>query len=618
MQIRIAQIKTQPAKGDLDANHSVLMTLLREIGGEKADVVVTPECFLDGYVATEPSVTPADLRRYAIDPSGSQYTRAVAGWARENKTWVIFACSRLIESGVCNSALVYDRTARLVGWYDKTHCQTHDGKFVPGKALSVFESDFGPFGVVICADRRWPETIRSLALQGARIVFNPTYGMHNDLNLAMMRTRSYESEVFIAFTHPQQALITDPYGEVAHNETSDAVRWTVCTVDLSAADRARSTPSAHLRDRRPELYVPFAPPRKTTLDKWKDRAAELRAALPVVLFGGPIPEPPRPAHRVVAEGEDAFCYLDARLEELKRLYPDETRKSYYPLYQFKHPRRAKWTTQIIEYAGWPGHPPVRAVLRIPCVTEPTAAVLCLHGHSKGLQFGCAEMNYLAEPLTDAGFVTLSPDAVPFGDRRLHARDEWEAQSAGNYFVDERVLASECWLLGQTLLGRQIWELMCAVDLICTLPQVDAQRIGSIGCSQGGVHTWWLAALDPRIAAAVASAGVSTYRDWIQQRAINALSSYLPGILKLADQDELVALIAPRPLLLCNCAKDIYFPLDGIESVVGFVGKVYEKLGASQNFRHDLDPSEHGFPEWQQKLALDWLQQHLRPRRSAKQ
>ena len=47
--------------------------------------------------------------------------------------------------------------------------------------------------------------MRTLALKGARIIFNPTYGMHDR---HMMQTRSYESEVVIAFCHPAQSLVT--------------------------------------------------------------------------------------------------------------------------------------------------------------------------------------------------------------------------------------------------------------------------------------------------------------------------------------------------------------------------------------------------------------------------
>ena len=129
----------------------------------------------------------------------------------------------------------------------------HDVKYVPGQSLPVFDSDFGPFGVMICADRRWPETVRTLALKGARVIFNPTYGFHNEMNRRMMQTRSYESEVFIAFTHPAQSLVTDPTGEIVLDETSDAVNFAIVDIDLAQVVEVRAGPSAHLRDRRPDL-----------------------------------------------------------------------------------------------------------------------------------------------------------------------------------------------------------------------------------------------------------------------------------------------------------------------------------------------------------------------------
>lgn len=252
--IHLAMIKTYPKKGDLAANHAVLMDILAEIAPHRPDVVITPECFLDGYVVTEPEVTAEDMRNYAVDLETSVYVRAAQDYASAHGCWLIYGVSRLASQGVYNSALIIDRSGTLRGVYDKTHIQTHDVKFQRGGALPVFASDFGAFGVMICADRRWPETTRTLALNGARIIFNPTYGMHDTRNQHMMETRSYESEVFIAFTHPGQSLVTGPRGEVICNNQSGDARWTLCTVDLAQVEAVRSTPSAHLRDRRSDLY----------------------------------------------------------------------------------------------------------------------------------------------------------------------------------------------------------------------------------------------------------------------------------------------------------------------------------------------------------------------------
>jgi len=252
--ILIAQIRIVPEKGNLEGNHEKLMSILSDLTKCDVDVVVTPECFLDGYVSTEDGMNSDNIRDYAIDPSDSPYVNSLSAWARQHSAWIVLGCSRLSPEGVYNTALLIDRKGNLIGSYDKTHCQTYDKKYVPGQKIAAFDSDFGPFGVMICADRRWPETVRSLALQGARVIFNPTYGMHNEHNLRMMQTRSYESEVFIAFTHPFQSLLTDPSGEIVCNDTREDAFFSLTKIDLSQVDEVRARDSAHLKDRRPELY----------------------------------------------------------------------------------------------------------------------------------------------------------------------------------------------------------------------------------------------------------------------------------------------------------------------------------------------------------------------------
>lgn len=65
----------------------------------------------------------------------------------------------------------------------------------------------------------------------------------------MMRTRSYENQCFIAFTHPGQSLVTDPDGKVLVNEESERPGVTISLIVLDEA-----TDDNHLHDRRPDLY----------------------------------------------------------------------------------------------------------------------------------------------------------------------------------------------------------------------------------------------------------------------------------------------------------------------------------------------------------------------------
>lgn len=250
--IRVAQIKVFPEKGKMATNHRKLMSILGDIEkAGKVDVVVTPEGFLDGYVSTESSVTKADMVNYAVNPATSEHTLEASAWAKRNKSWLIYGCTRRERDQVFNTALIYNRGGSLVGMYDKLHLQKHDLKYAPGQHLNVYESDFGILGVMICADRRWPETARTLTLRGARVIFNPTYGMRGDLNLCMMRTRSYENGVFIVFTHPGQSLITGPDGSIVCNDNDATKTHVVTEIDLS---QAPANQGGHIIDRRPDVY----------------------------------------------------------------------------------------------------------------------------------------------------------------------------------------------------------------------------------------------------------------------------------------------------------------------------------------------------------------------------
>ena len=72
--IRIAQVKVYPEKGKMKANHTSLMSVLKDIeNSHNVDVVVTPEGFLDGYVSTEKSVSKDDMVKYAINPLTSTF-----------------------------------------------------------------------------------------------------------------------------------------------------------------------------------------------------------------------------------------------------------------------------------------------------------------------------------------------------------------------------------------------------------------------------------------------------------------------------------------------------------------------------------------------------------------
>ena len=252
--LTVALMQTVPEKWALDANFRVFLELLDEAEG--ADIFITPECWLDGYAAPDKESTPEKLRAVAQDPGDSPYLRRVAEEARKRSMYICFGFSSLQDGKVYNAAGLWDREGQLVGIYHKTHIQTHDLQYSPGMDLPVWPSPWGPLGIMICADRRWPETARTLRLKGAKLILNPTYGMHHLKNEWWMRTRSYENQCFIAFTHPSVGFVVNPHGDVAERRR-EKPGVLLCEIDL-----AEAKDDNHIRDRRPELYEIIAAPKE--------------------------------------------------------------------------------------------------------------------------------------------------------------------------------------------------------------------------------------------------------------------------------------------------------------------------------------------------------------------
>lgn len=251
----VCLLKILPEKGDLPGNFEKLLTVLEDIKTPGIDLFITPECFLDGYVNTEKSIDRKNLSQYGIRDKNDPYLTRIADESRKRNSWFIFGCVHNTPDGPKNAAFIFNREGQVAGIYYKVHLQTHNKKFVPGADLPVFTADFGTFGVMICADRRWPETVRTLALKGAQIIFNPTYGMHDIKNECMMKTRSYESEIFICFCHPLESLITNPLGDVEAHLVSGRDGFLIHDIDLTDVTRARESESGHLKDRVPEIYA---------------------------------------------------------------------------------------------------------------------------------------------------------------------------------------------------------------------------------------------------------------------------------------------------------------------------------------------------------------------------
>lgn len=207
------------------------------------------------------------------------------------------------------------------------------------------------------------------------------------------------------------------------------------------------------------------------------------------------------------------------------------------------------------------------------VTFPVPAVLCLHGHSAGGKEEVVDPTSayrgIGVRFAEKGFVTLCPDQIGFGERTLPTGP-----------VTYNVLVHGLNMLGHTLIGWRYWDLVRALDLLESLEAVEPSRIGVMGLSLGGEMTLFLAALQPRVAAACVSGYLTSHRSTFLDRP-HCTCGHLRDLAKHFEHVDIAALIAPRPLFLEAGRRDDSFPYTDAEALVRELRSVYDLYNAPE-------------------------------------
>lgn len=255
--------------------------------------------------------------------------------------------------------------------------------------------------------------------------------------------------------------------------------------------------------------------------------------------------------------------------------------------------------QRLSFASAPGIR-VTANLYIPDGSGPFPAVLNMHGH--WLQGKIAErVQARGHILAKNGIVTLTVDAAGVGERASQERT-WKYHGAAP--------GAQLYLFGDSLLGLQVRDNLRAVDVLQSLPFVNAQKIGATGASGGGNQTMWLAALDERIQAAVPVVSVGSFEAYVTR--CNCICETLPGGLPLTEEWGLLGIMAPRPLLILNALHDApAFGYEPMTSTCRQLEEIYAMLGARQHFDSRLFDMEHGYSHQPLQAMLAWMRHWLK-------
>ncbi len=153
---------------------------------------------------------------------------------------------------------------------------------------------------------------------------------------------------------------------------------------------------------------------------------------------------------------------------------------------------------------------------------------------------------LGQVLAKAGYAVLAPDAAWYGGRS----GAGPAGAAETGRQQHETLHKYHLWMGRTLWGMFVRDDRVALDYLCTRPEVDTRRIAATGMSMGSTRSWWLAALDERIACAVGVACLTRYQNLLAHGQLRQHGVYyfVNGLLEHTDSEGVIALIAPRPFL----------------------------------------------------------------------
>ena len=301
--VRVGAAQLGPVQRDHDRAAVVerLLDLLHQAGDAGCDLVVYPELALTTFFP----------RWYLDDISEADhwYERSMPNEA----TAPLFDEARRLGVGFClgyalleqdpdgtahrwNVQTLVERDGAIVGTFKKVHIPGHEANepdrpfqhleryyFEPSpEGFGVWEAFGGRIGMMICNDRRWPESYREMGLQGVELILcgyntplhyapdpsqDPLQGFHNTL---VMSSGAYQNGTFVVGVAKggveegvpslAQSAIFAPSGEVLARTATEADELVVADCDLDWCQQYKGTLFDFDRYRRPEVYTHLVAP----------------------------------------------------------------------------------------------------------------------------------------------------------------------------------------------------------------------------------------------------------------------------------------------------------------------------------------------------------------------
>ncbi len=234
---------------------------------------------------------------------------------------------------------------------------------------------------------------------------------------------------------------------------------------------------------------------------------------------------------------------------------------------------------------------------------PYPVVLAFHGHGYGVKdivglWEDGQERHIPEgyhkdfgvALCRRGFAVAAPEISCFGERQTDFSYLNTAIGAPVPTTCDHT-AKLAFHLGGSVVGLRAFDAKRLVDYLETRPELDTHRLGAMGISGGGMHTFFSTCLDERIRACVVSGYYSTFKDSILAMQ-HCTCNFVPGLGQFGEMYDLVGLIAPRPLLVEAGSYDCIFPLPAVQASVAKARQVYSVFQSADQVETDFFEGRH--------------------------
>jgi predicted amidohydrolase len=258
--VKVGTVYLRPRRSTPEKNLRLWCEQIDAAGKLGLDIV----CLGEAVTIVGTSATIEDC----AEPIPGPVTGKLGEAARRNNIWVVAGLTELDGDIIYNTAVLLDRTGRLAGKYRKVHLPREEWRkgVRPGDTYPVFQTDFGRIAIQICYDWFFPEPETIFALQGAEIIFAPTWG--NTLpdedgrvdGESVFRVRARDNGVYmVPSVYDGNSLVIDPMGRIlASSRGKQGVFW--AEIDLNKREclwwvgHWRSIGPRH---RMPDTYLPL-------------------------------------------------------------------------------------------------------------------------------------------------------------------------------------------------------------------------------------------------------------------------------------------------------------------------------------------------------------------------